>query len=187
MSDDNSLESRVCQLVADQLRQPLDKVTTEAHLIDDLDADSLDIVDLTIAVEEEFSTDDIPARDPGGRCGRDPYGPGRGRLPHERRNHVVMPLRRIKASAGAALSTNASTLASEAIRLPAGERALNRQTTSATALIVAEGEVAVGTLDDNATLAPGEGVLLEANSPYSLIAESDSLALLFSVSTEPTA
>ncbi|MDE2966692.1 MAG: hypothetical protein OXS30_04265 [Chloroflexota bacterium] len=98
-----------------------------------------------------------------------------------------MPLRRIKASAGAALPTNASTLASEAIRLPAGQRALNRQTTSATALIVAEGEVAVGTLDDNATLAPGEGVLLEANSPYSLIAESDSLALLFSVSTEPTA
>ncbi|MXY86005.1 MAG: acyl carrier protein, partial [Chloroflexi bacterium] len=46
-------------LVADQLRQPLDKVTADAHLIDDLDADSLDIVDLTIAVEEEFSTDEI--------------------------------------------------------------------------------------------------------------------------------
>ncbi len=59
MSDDNSLAARVCQLVADQLRQPLDKVTAEAHLIDDLDADSLDIVDLTIAVEEEFSTDEI--------------------------------------------------------------------------------------------------------------------------------
>lgn len=59
MSDDNSLESRVCQLVADQLRQPLDKVTADVHLIDDLDADSLDIVDLTIAVEEEFSTDEI--------------------------------------------------------------------------------------------------------------------------------
>lgn len=59
MSDVSSLESRVCQLVADQLRQPDDKVTPEAHLIDDLDADSLDIVDLTIAVEEEFSTDEI--------------------------------------------------------------------------------------------------------------------------------
>lgn len=59
MSDDSSLASRVCQLVADQLRQPLDKVTADAHLIDDLDADSLDIVDLTIAVEEEFSTDEI--------------------------------------------------------------------------------------------------------------------------------
>lgn len=59
MSDDHTLESRVRQLVADQLRQPLDNVTAEAHLIDDLEADSLDIVDLTIAVEEEFSTDDI--------------------------------------------------------------------------------------------------------------------------------
>lgn len=59
MSDDSSLASRVCQLVADQLRQPLDKVTADAHLIDDLDADSLDIVDLTIAVEEEFSTDEV--------------------------------------------------------------------------------------------------------------------------------
>lgn len=59
MSDDNSLLDRVATLVADQLRQPLEKVTADAHLIDDLDADSLDIVDLTIAVEEEFSTDDI--------------------------------------------------------------------------------------------------------------------------------
>ncbi|MCY4618613.1 MAG: acyl carrier protein [Chloroflexi bacterium] len=59
MSNDNSLQARVCQLVADQLRQPLEKVTAEAHLIDDLEADSLDIVDLTIAVEEEFSTDEI--------------------------------------------------------------------------------------------------------------------------------
>ena len=93
-----------------------------------------------------------------------------------------MALRRIKTRAGGALSPNASNLASEAIRLPAGHRALNRQTSGATALIIAEGEVAVGTLDDNATLTAGEGVLLEAKSPYSLIAESDSLALLFSVS-----
>ncbi len=59
MSDDHSLLARVSQLVADQLRQPLEQVTADAHLIDDLDADSLDIVDLTIAVEEEFSTDEI--------------------------------------------------------------------------------------------------------------------------------
>lgn len=58
-SEPNSFELRVRQLVADQLRQPLDKVTADAHLIDDLEADSLDIVDLTIAVEEEFSTDEI--------------------------------------------------------------------------------------------------------------------------------
>ncbi len=59
MYDDTSLFDRVATLVADQLRQPLENITADAHLIDDLDADSLDIVDLTIAVEEEFSTDDI--------------------------------------------------------------------------------------------------------------------------------
>ncbi len=95
-----------------------------------------------------------------------------------------MPLRRINASAGGAINPAASELASEAIRLPAGQRALNRQTNAPTALIVAEGEVAIGTLDDNATLRAGEGVLLEADSPYSLIAESDCLALLFSVPTD---
>lgn len=54
----STTQERVRQLIADQLRQPLEKVTDEAHLIDDLDADSLDIVDLTIAIEEEFSTDE---------------------------------------------------------------------------------------------------------------------------------
>ena len=55
----SNLQERLRQLVADQLRQPVEKVTPEASLIDDLDADSLDVVDLTIAVEEEFSTDEI--------------------------------------------------------------------------------------------------------------------------------
>ena len=55
----SNLQERLCTLVADQLRQPVEKVTPEANLIEDLDADSLDIVDLTIAVEEEFSTDEI--------------------------------------------------------------------------------------------------------------------------------
>ena len=96
-----------------------------------------------------------------------------------------MMLRRITASAGGALSPSASDLASEAIRLPAGRQALNRRTAGATALIVAEGEVAIGTLDDNATLKAGEGVLIEADAPYSLIAASDSLALLFSVPSDP--
>ena len=91
-----------------------------------------------------------------------------------------MALRRITASVNGAPGSTSSSLASEAIRLPAGQRALNRQTSAATALIVAEGVVAIGTLDDNATLSAGEGVLLEANAPYSLIAESDSLTLLFS-------
>ena len=92
-----------------------------------------------------------------------------------------MPLRRITASASGAISSQATSIASEAIRLPAGRSALNRKTSGPTALIVAEGAVAVGTLDDDATLGVGEGVLLEAQAPYSLIAETDSLTLLFSV------
>ena len=63
----STVQDRVRQLIADQLRQPIEKVVNDAHLIDDLDADSLDIVDLTIAIEEEFSTDDnqleIPEED----------------------------------------------------------------------------------------------------------------------------
>ena len=55
----STLQERLCELVADQLRQPVEKVVPEANLIEDLDADSLDIVDLTIAVEEEFSSGDI--------------------------------------------------------------------------------------------------------------------------------
>ena len=76
-----------------------------------------------------------------------------------------MTLRRITASTSGAFSPTATNLASEAIRLPAGRSALNRQTAGPTALIVAEGEIAIGTLDENATLSAGEGVLLEARLP----------------------
>jgi acyl carrier protein len=48
---------RVRDVVVRQLKVPADQVTAEANLIDDLRADSLDIVDLTIAIEEEFAGD----------------------------------------------------------------------------------------------------------------------------------
>ena len=53
-----SLEERLSAIIAEQLRVPLEDVKPEAHLVDDLNADSLDIVDLTIALEEDFSTDE---------------------------------------------------------------------------------------------------------------------------------
>ena len=56
----NDLLARVIAIIAEQLRVPADQVTPAAHLIDDLKADSLDIVDLTIVLEEEFSTDAQP-------------------------------------------------------------------------------------------------------------------------------
>lgn len=55
-----STTDRVRSIVAEQLRVPLETVTPAAHLIDDLHADSLDIVDLTIAIEEEFSRENAP-------------------------------------------------------------------------------------------------------------------------------
>jgi acyl carrier protein len=54
----SSVQERTFAIIAEQLRVPLDSVTAESHLIDDLNADSLDVVDLTIAIEEEFSDDD---------------------------------------------------------------------------------------------------------------------------------
>lgn len=48
---------RVRDVVVKQLKVSPDEVKPEASLIDDLRADSLDIVDLTIAIEEAFSDD----------------------------------------------------------------------------------------------------------------------------------
>jgi acyl carrier protein len=46
---------RVRNVVVRQLKVSPEEVRPEANLIDDLRADSLDIVDLTIAIEEEFA------------------------------------------------------------------------------------------------------------------------------------
>ena len=48
---------RVRDVVVKQLKVSPEEVKPEASLIDDLRADSLDIVDLTIAIEEHFSDD----------------------------------------------------------------------------------------------------------------------------------
>jgi acyl carrier protein len=50
-----TLFERVQEVVVRQLKVPAEEVTPEASLVDDLRADSLDIVDLTIAIEEEFA------------------------------------------------------------------------------------------------------------------------------------
>ena len=55
-----SLEDRVKNIVADKLGVEEDKVVSSASFMNDLDADSLDLVELIMAFEEEFSTDDSP-------------------------------------------------------------------------------------------------------------------------------
>jgi acyl carrier protein len=49
---------RVKTIVVDKLGVEGDQVTEEASFVDDLNADSLDLVELIMALEEEFSTDD---------------------------------------------------------------------------------------------------------------------------------
>ncbi len=45
---------KVQKIIAEELNVSLDKVTMDTHLIDDLGADSLDAVELIMALEDEF-------------------------------------------------------------------------------------------------------------------------------------
>jgi acyl carrier protein len=48
------LEAKVKKIIVDQLGVDADEVTPEASFIEDLGADSLDTVELVMALEEEF-------------------------------------------------------------------------------------------------------------------------------------
>jgi len=50
----STIEERVKKIVAEQLGVKLEDVTNEASFVDDLGADSLDTVELVMALEEEF-------------------------------------------------------------------------------------------------------------------------------------
>jgi acyl carrier protein len=52
-----SVEERVRKIVIDQLGVKEEEVTLEASFVDDLGADSLDTVELVMALEEEFETE----------------------------------------------------------------------------------------------------------------------------------
>lgn len=55
MADEKSIEEKVTAIIVDQLGVNADQVTPEAKFIEDLGADSLDTVELVMALEEEFS------------------------------------------------------------------------------------------------------------------------------------
>jgi acyl carrier protein len=57
-----ALEERVKEIIAEQLGVSKEEVAPEASFIDDLGADSLDIVELVMAMEEEFDIE-IPDED----------------------------------------------------------------------------------------------------------------------------
>jgi acyl carrier protein len=56
------IEARVKKIVVEQLGVKDDELTTDASFVDDLGADSLDTVELVMALEEEFETE-IPDED----------------------------------------------------------------------------------------------------------------------------
>jgi len=54
MSD---IEKRVFKIVSEQLGVPVESITLEASFKDDLGADSLDTVELVMALEDEFEAE----------------------------------------------------------------------------------------------------------------------------------
>ncbi|MCC5869707.1 MAG: acyl carrier protein [Gammaproteobacteria bacterium] len=53
----SSIEQQVKAIVAEQLGVKEEEVTNDASFVDDLGADSLDTVELVMALEEEFETE----------------------------------------------------------------------------------------------------------------------------------
>ena len=58
----SNIEDRVKEIIVEQLGVSEEQVTNEAKFVEDLGADSLDTVELIMALEEEFGTE-IPEDD----------------------------------------------------------------------------------------------------------------------------
>ena len=59
---EKSIEQRIKEIIVEQLGANADQVVPEAKFIEDLGADSLDTVELVMALEEEFGSE-IPDED----------------------------------------------------------------------------------------------------------------------------
>ncbi|MCK8600418.1 acyl carrier protein [Desulfoferrobacter suflitae] len=60
--DKNEMKSKIIEIIANQLGVEKDIITPEANVVDDLGADSLDVVELVMALEEAFDME-IPDED----------------------------------------------------------------------------------------------------------------------------
>ncbi|OUS29343.1 acyl carrier protein [Gammaproteobacteria bacterium 45_16_T64] len=58
----SNVQERVQKIVAEQLGVKLEEITNDSSFVEDLGADSLDTVELVMALEEEFETE-IPDED----------------------------------------------------------------------------------------------------------------------------
>jgi acyl carrier protein len=62
VEDRMAVEERIREIIVEQLGVSADEAVNEASFIDDLGADSLDIVELVMAIEEEFGIE-VPDED----------------------------------------------------------------------------------------------------------------------------
>ncbi|MCI5065252.1 acyl carrier protein [bacterium] len=62
MANPSEIEERIKSIIVEQLGVSAEEVTAEASFIEDLGADSLDIVELIMALEEEYDIE-IPDED----------------------------------------------------------------------------------------------------------------------------
>ena len=51
------IQAKVVQIIGEQLGKDESEIKMSSHFIEDLDADSLDTVELVMALEEEFEVD----------------------------------------------------------------------------------------------------------------------------------
>ncbi|MEZ7824322.1 MAG: acyl carrier protein [bacterium] len=51
------IQAKVIQIISEQLGKDESEIKMNSHFIEDLDADSLDTVELVMALEEEFEVD----------------------------------------------------------------------------------------------------------------------------------
>ena len=57
-----SIEDKIISIIAEKLNLSKDQIKPEASFVDDLGADSLDLVELVMAMEEEFGME-VPDED----------------------------------------------------------------------------------------------------------------------------
>lgn len=57
MAENQDIEKRIIEIIAEQLGMDIAEVSQESTYVEDLGADSLDIVELIMAIEEEFEVE----------------------------------------------------------------------------------------------------------------------------------
>ena len=54
---------KLCKLIAEQFGVDPETVTADSAIVDDLGADSVDLMDLSMALEEEFGMEEMDSED----------------------------------------------------------------------------------------------------------------------------